>query len=157
MTAARPEPFDNGLNPFICFAIYSTNLAFSRVYKPFLDELGLTYPQYLVLVSLWSEDDQTVGGLGEKLFLESNTLTPLLKRLEALGHIERNRDPQDERQVRVRLTPKGKNLRANARCVPEGILEASGMTLDELRRLNDQVTALRARLLAAAPKDGGKI
>ncbi|MBL0929874.1 MAG: MarR family transcriptional regulator [Alphaproteobacteria bacterium] len=152
MSATRPEPFANGLNPFICFAVYSANLAFSRVYKPFLDELGLTYPQYLALVSLWAQDDQTVGELGEKLFLESNTLTPLLKRLEALGHVERNRDPADERQVRVRLTAKGKALREQARCVPEGILEASGMKLDALRALSAEITGLRERLLAADAK-----
>lgn len=152
MSAARPEIFTDGINPFICFAVYSTNLAFSRVYKPFLDELGLTYPQYLALVSLWAADDQTVGDLGEKLYLESNTLTPLLKRLEALGHIERSRDPKDERQVRVRLTAQGKALRERARCVPEGILEASGMELDALRDLGQRVTELRERLLAAAAK-----
>ncbi len=152
MPATRPEPFANGLNPFICFAVYSANLAFSRVYKPFLDELGLTYPQYLVLVLLWAEDDQTVGQLGEKLFLESNTLTPLLKRLEALGHVERNRDPQDERQVRVRLTAKGTALRERARCVPEGILEASGTELEALRKLAADITGLRERLLAADAK-----
>lgn len=152
MSAARPEPFANGLNPFICFAVYSANLAFSRVYKPFLDDLGLTYPQYLALVSLWAQDDQTVGELGEKLFLESNTLTPLLKRLEALGHVERKRDPQDERQVRVRLTAEGKALRERARCVPEGILEASGMELGALRELAAQIAALRERLLATDAK-----
>lgn len=152
MSAARPEPFANGLNPFICFAVYSANLAFSRVYKPFLEELGLTYPQYLALISLWAEDDQTVGQLGEKLFLESNTLTPLLKRLEALGHIERKRDPADERQVRVSLTAKGKALRERARCVPEGILEASGMELGALQALSAEIVALRERLIAADAK-----
>ncbi len=152
MSAALSETFDTGLNPFLCFAVYSANLAFSRVYKPFLDELGLTYPQYLALISLWAEDDQTVGELGEKLFLESNTLTPLLKRLEAFGHIERNRDPQDERQVRVRLTGKGKALRGRASCVPEGILEASGMQSGALQTLSAEITALRDRLLAADAK-----
>jgi DNA-binding MarR family transcriptional regulator len=101
---------------------------------------------------LWAEDDQTVGQLGEKLFLESNTLTPLLKRLEGLGHVERNRDPQDERQVRVRLTAKGKALRENARCVPEGILAASGTEFDALRKLSADITSLRERLLAADSK-----
>lgn len=152
MAASRPEPFANGLNPFICFAVYSANLAFSRVYRPFLDGLGLTYPQYLALVLLWAKNGQTVGQLGEKLFLESNTLTPLLKRLEALGHIERSRDPADERQVRVRLTAKGKALRERARCVPEGILEASSMKLDALHELSGRIAALRDRLLAADAK-----
>ena len=99
------------LSEFLCFAVYSASHAFNRVYKPLLDELGLTYPQYLAMVLLWERDDQTVGSLGEKLFLESSTLTPLLKRLEALGHIRRTRDPNDERQVRVRLTDKGRAIR----------------------------------------------
>src|ERR1700730_6884427 len=99
------------LGEFLCFAVYSASHAFNRVYKPLLDELGLTYPQYLVMVLLWEQDDQTVGSLGEKLFLESSTLTPLLKRLEALGHVKRTRDPVDERQGRVRLTDKGRAIR----------------------------------------------
>src|SRR5260370_37655210 len=92
------------LGEFLCFAIYSANHAFNRVYKPQLDELGLTYPQYLAMVLLWEEDDQTVGRLGEKLFLESSTLTPVFKWLEALGQVKRTRDPVESRQVRVRLT-----------------------------------------------------
>ena len=88
----------------LCFAIYSAGHAFNRIYKPLLGELGLTYPQYLVMVALWAKDDQTVGSLGEKLLLESSTLTPLLKRLEGIGYLTRTRDPADERQVRVRLT-----------------------------------------------------
>lgn len=89
------------LDDFLCFAVYSVNHAFTRVYKPLLDKLDLTYPQYLVMDLLWERDDQTVGELGKKLFLESSTLTPLLKRLQSLGHVERSRDPADERQVRV--------------------------------------------------------
>src|SRR5437764_15290881 len=84
----------------LCFAIYSAGHAFNRIYKPLLQALDLTYPQYLVMVALWSRDDQTVGSLGDKLLLESSTLTPLLKRLEAMGHLTRSRDPADERQVR---------------------------------------------------------
>src|SRR5437879_6243363 len=95
------------LDDFLCFAVYSANLAFHRVYKPLLDELGLTYPQYLVLVVLYEQDDQTVGDLGDKLFLDSSTLTPLLKRMEGVGYVTRQRDPEDERQVRIRLTPRG--------------------------------------------------
>src|SRR6185369_571566 len=96
---------DNALKPddFICFAIYSAGHAFSRVYKPLLEKLGVTYPQYLVLVALWAKDGQTVGELGEVLFLESSTLTPLLKRLEGLELVTRSRDPSEERQVRIRL------------------------------------------------------
>src|SRR5438874_8124185 len=108
MTVSTPKPGPKSedalrFSDFLCFAVYSASHAFNRVYKPLLDELGLTYPQYLVMVLLWEQDDQTVGSLGEKLFLESSTLTPLLKRLEALGQVKRNRDQVDERQVRVRL------------------------------------------------------
>ena len=98
------------LDDFLCFAIYSANLAVNRVYKPLLDQLGLTYPQYLVLVVLYEEDDQTVGRLGDKLFLDSSTLTPLLKRMESVGYVTRQRDPQDERQVRVRLTQQRRSI-----------------------------------------------
>jgi DNA-binding MarR family transcriptional regulator len=134
------------LGEFLCFAVYSASHAFNRVRKPLLDELGLTYPQYLVMVLLWEQDDQTVGSLGEKLFLESSTLTPLLKRLEALGHVKRTRDPVDERQVRVRLTDKGRAMREKARGIPDCILEASGLEIDELRRLQSELVALRTAL-----------
>jgi len=130
----------------LCFAVYSANHAFNRVYKPLLDELGLTYPQYLAMVLLWEQNDQTVGSLGEKLFLESSTLTPVLKRLEALGHVKRTRDPVDERQVRVRLTERGRALRQKARDVPGCILDASGLELDELLRLQGEIVALRSAL-----------
>jgi len=98
------------------------------------------------MVLLWEQDDQTVGSLGEKLFLESSTLTPLLKRLEALGHVKRTRDPVDERQVRVRLTDKGRAMREKARGIPDCILEASGLEIDELRRLQSELVALRTAL-----------
>jgi len=139
---------DDALNlgDFLCFAVYSANHAFNRVYKPLLDKLGLTYPQYLAMVLLWSEDNQTVGGLGEKLFLESSTLTPLLKRLEALGLVKRSRDPADERQVRVHLTDQGRALREKAVEVPPCILEASGLELEEAKRLLAEITALRNTL-----------
>lgn len=134
------------LGEFLCFAVYATGHAFNRVYKPLLDELGLTYPQYLVMVLLWERDGQTVGGLGDRLFLESSTLTPLLKRLEALGHVTRERDPADERQVRVRLTASGRALREKAREIPDCILAASGLQPEQLRRLRDDLTALREAL-----------
>ncbi|MFL6696918.1 MAG: MarR family winged helix-turn-helix transcriptional regulator, partial [Vitreoscilla sp.] len=98
------------LGDFLCFAVYSANLAYGRAYKPILDELGITYTQWITIVALWEQDEQTVGGLGEKLFLESNTLTPILKKLEALGFLVRRRDPQDERQVIVKLTDAGRAL-----------------------------------------------
>lgn len=106
------------LDNFICFALYSANHAMNRLYKPMLDELNLTYPQYLVMVTLWEEDGQTVGGIGEKLFLESSTLTPLLKRLEAAGFIQRTRSKEDERQVLIRLTSEGTALKTKAAAIP---------------------------------------
>ena len=110
-TSQTPQTDDDRKLPtFLCFAIYSANLAFGRAYKPLLDALGLTYTQYIALVALADEDGQTVGALGEKLFLESNTLTPILKKMESLGYIERRRDPADERQVRLSLTPAGRKL-----------------------------------------------
>ncbi|WEX76720.1 MarR family transcriptional regulator [Sinorhizobium numidicum] len=135
------------LDNFLCFAIYSANHAFTRVYKPLLDELELTYPQYLVMVVLWEKDDQTVGSLGEKLFLESSTLTPMLKRLEAMGYVSRVRDKADERQVRVRLTDTGRALRAKAKAVPLGIAGATEMEPAEISRLKQEIAALRASLL----------
>jgi MarR family transcriptional regulator, organic hydroperoxide resistance regulator len=134
------------LDEFLCFAVYSANHAFNRVYKPLLDKLHVTYPQYLVMVLLWEHDDQTVGELGEKLFLESNTLTPLLKRLEPLGYIKRIRDPADERQVRVRLTETGRKLRASALHVPGCILAASGLAAKKAKQLLTGITALRHSL-----------
>jgi len=134
------------LEDLACFAVYSAGHAFNRVYKPLLDELGLTYPQYLVMVSLWDKDDQTVGELGELLFLESSTLTPLLKRLEAVGYLTRSRDPSDERQVRIRLTNAGKALQRKARDVPRCILEATGLSIADLRRLHRDVSNLRQNL-----------
>jgi DNA-binding MarR family transcriptional regulator len=131
---------------FLCFAIYAASHAFTRVYKPLLDAVGLTYPQYLVMVQLWKKDDQTVGNLGDRLFLESSTLTPLLKRLEALGVLRRSRDPDDERQVRIRLTDHGRSLRHRAADIPRCIAAASGLTSGDARRLLDEMTALRKSL-----------
>ena len=134
------------LDEFLCFAVYSLNHAFTRVYKPLLDQLRLTYPQYLVMVLLWENDAQTVGDLGRRLSLKSSTLTPLLKRLEASGLVARSRDPADERQVRISSTPSGRVLRQKALDVPRCILEATGMTGDELGRLRGQIAALQATL-----------
>lgn len=134
----------------LCFAIYSAGHAFNRAYKPLLDRLGVTYPQYLVLLVLWGEDDQTVSGIGQQLYLESSTLTPLLKRLESRGLLERSRDPSDERQVRVRLTSAGKKLAHGAREVEKCITDATGSSLEELQRLKRSIEALRDRLLASA-------
>jgi len=150
-TTPDAQPGDEPkLSDFLCFAVYSASHAFNRLYKPLLDELGLTYPQYLVMVTLWERDDRTVGEIGEQLFLESNTLTPLLKRMEAAGLVSRRRDPADERQVRLRLTEDGKALLDKARRVPPCVLEATGLTSEGARSLTDQIGALRTRLSASA-------
>jgi MarR family transcriptional regulator, organic hydroperoxide resistance regulator len=134
------------LEIFLCFAVYAASHAFNRVYKPLLEEVGLTYPQYIVMVLLWERGGQTVGGLGQKLFLESNTLTPLLKRLETLGFIKRNRDPADERQVRVHLTEAGRKLRERALHIPGCILDATGLELKRAEHLLEEMGALRKAL-----------
>ncbi len=128
----------------LCFAIYAAEHAFLRVYKPVLEKLGLTYPQYLVMLVLWEQDDQTVSAIGKRLMLESNTLTPLLKRLETLGFITRTRDKADERQVRVVLTSAGRKLAQNARDVPKCVLKATGLSVESLASLKRDVDAVRA-------------
>jgi len=139
---------DLKLADFLCFAIYSANLAFGKVYRPLLDKLGLTYTQYVTVIALLEEDDQTVSGLGEKLFLESNTLTPILKKLEAMGYVERTRDAADERLVRVSLTKSGKRLRDKAAGIDLG--DACGLTNSEFTRLQKEVVRLRNNLVKAA-------
>ncbi|MDQ3204006.1 MAG: MarR family transcriptional regulator [Pseudomonadota bacterium] len=141
----KADSADLKLADFLCFAVYSTNLAFGKAYKPILEQLGLTYTQYITLVALWEQDDQTVGSLGEKLFLESNTLTPILKKLEAMGFLERQRDPADERQVRIKLTKQGREVRENQ---PEnGLEQATGLTPDEFVQLQKSVVKLRNNLV----------
>lgn len=134
------------LDDFLCFAIYSTNLAVQRLQKPVLDELGLTYLQYIVLVVLYEQDDQTVGGLGDKLFLDSSTLTPLLKRLEAMGNVTRQRDPQDERQVRVLLTPQGRSVRERAFAYRDQLVKAMALSGLEFQNLREDLVRLRDNL-----------
>src|SRR6201986_3830711 len=132
--ARKPTAADQllKLDHQICFAVYSAAHAFNRVYKPLLDRLGLTYPQYLVMLVLWERDDVPVKEIGERLFLDSGTLTPLLKRLEAADLIKRTRSTEDERQVLIALTPKGRSLKEKARAVPEGILASSACSIAEL-------------------------
>ena len=126
----------------ICFALYSAAHAMQQAYRPLLDPLGLTYPQYLVLSALWSgQEPPTVGAIGRQLQLESSTLTPLLKRLEAIGLIRRTRDTADERQVRVHLTDDGRAMQARAAHVPDCILERTGMTPQALLALRDRLRA----------------
>lgn len=141
--ADLPQP---RLDDFLCFAVYSAGHAFNRLYRPLLDRLGLTYPQYLAMIALWETDDVTVGDLGRRLGLESSTLTPLLKRLQALGLIDRVRDSQDERQVRIRLTEAGRALYAPACAVPVELAQASGMTPEEYMRIRDGLDTLRHAL-----------
>ena len=137
---------DLALDEFLCFAVYSLGHAFNRAYKPLLEALGLTYPQYVAMVVLWERDDRTVSELGDKLHLDSGTLTPLLKRLEAAGLVQRARDAEDERQVRIRLTKAGLALKEKARAIPEAILCATGRPRPELRTLNEQLLRLRDQL-----------
>lgn len=126
-----------------CFALYSASLAMTKTYKPFLDKLGLTYPQYLVMLVLWQQDDVLVKAIGEKLFLDSGTLTPLLKRLEASSLIQRTRDEADERQVRITLTKEGRALKKRAQCIPHDVLCASGQSQEVLHNLRSQLSAIR--------------
>ncbi len=130
----------------LCFALYSTSLAMTRLYKPLLDELGLTYPQYLALLVLWEKDGLTVSELGGRLFLDSGTLTPLLKRMEAAGLVSRLRDVADERRVHITLTAAGRQLRTRAEKIPGCILSAAQCPIPELVALTRQVQALRQRL-----------
>jgi MarR family transcriptional regulator, organic hydroperoxide resistance regulator len=140
------------LPDFLCFAVYSANLAFNKAYKPLFDELGLTYPQYATLVALNERSDQTVSQLGHTLFLESSTLTPMLKRLETAGYVTRQRDSEDERQVRVGLTPKGKEIFEKAFCGRQSIIEATGLDPEAFVRLQRDLIKLRDNLLAASGK-----
>jgi MarR family transcriptional regulator, organic hydroperoxide resistance regulator len=133
----------------LCFAIYSTTHAFNRVYKPLLDRLGLTYPQYLVMLVLWEQDGVTVKEIGDRLFLDSGTLTPLLKRLEATQLLRRCRSTQDERKVLISLTVHGQALKEKARPVPQAILSASACSVAELAAIKNELIALRDRLNAA--------
>jgi MarR family transcriptional regulator, organic hydroperoxide resistance regulator len=133
----------------LCFAVYSTAHAFNRAYKPLLDRLGLTYPQYLVMLVLWERDGLPVRDIGERLFLDSGTLTPLLKRMEAAELIKRTRGTEDERQVLIALTSQGQALREKARAVPKAILAASACSVSELSAMKNEIIALRDRLNAA--------
>lgn len=139
-----PVPLEDQL----CYSIYSANMAIQRAYKPLLDELGLTYPQYLVLNVLWRDDQQSVGAIADRLGLESSTLTPLLKRLEGAGLVHRARNPENERQVVVELTEKGRALRLQAGCLGEALLGFSGGTAQRLAALNADVRRLRDAIYA---------
>lgn len=132
----------------LCFALYSTSLAMTRIYKPLLAEIGLTYPQYLAMLVLWETDGLSVSELGEKLCLDSGTLTPLLKRMETGGLVTRVRAAQDERRVHISLTAAGRKLKARAALIPGCILSATQCSVPEISALTQQVQALRKRLAA---------
>jgi DNA-binding MarR family transcriptional regulator len=136
----------NKLTDFLCFAVYSANLAFGRAYRPILDKVGLTYTQYVTLVALGEEKDQTVGELGDRLFLESNTLTPILKKLETLGLVDRRRDPTDERQVRVNVTPAGRKLHRQVEGKAAGLVDATGLG-NNFGKVQQTIGRLRDNLL----------
>lgn len=140
----KTSPLDMKLSEYLCFAVYSSNLAFGKAYKPMLERLGLTYTQFITLVALWEQDGQTVGNLGEKLFLESNTLTPILKKLEAMGYVLRQRDPEDERQVRISLTKEGRKLRKE---LTEDGFPQTGLEPDDVVHMQQAIVKLRNNLI----------
>ena len=145
-TRALPSDQALLLDNQLCFAIYSASLAMTKLYKPLLEELGLTYPQYLVMLVLWEGDGLMVSELGQRLSLDSGTLTPLLKRLEASGLVSRMRDVADERRVHIHLSAAGRKLKARAADVPGCVLAASQCSIPELVQLTRQLRGLRQRL-----------
>ncbi|MGU3432254.1 MarR family winged helix-turn-helix transcriptional regulator [Actinomycetes bacterium M1A6_2h] len=143
------------LDQQVCFALYSASRATTAVYRPLLDELGITYPQYLVLLALWEQDRSTVGELGQQLALDSGTLSPLLKRLEQAGHLTRRRSTHDERRVEIHVTDTGSALRERARALPECLFAASGLTetdMNDLARLLRRMTGSLRESVALSPK-----
>jgi DNA-binding MarR family transcriptional regulator len=145
MSAAAP------LDSQLCFSLYAASMAVNRTYKPLLDRLGITYPQYLVLLALWEQDARTVGAIAARLRLESSTVTPLVKRLEAGGLVTRTRKPEDERQVQVHLTKRGAAMQEECGCLAEALIERSGMAGKRLAALNKDVQALRDALTETRP------
>ncbi len=140
--------FPTTLDEQLCFALYSTSLAMTKAYKPLLERLSLTYPQYLAMLVLWESDELAVKDIAARLQLDSATVTPLLKRLEALGYVERVRSSRDERVVHARLTERGSALRAEARSVPADLYCAMRQTPDFLVQLHQDLLQLRAALAA---------
>jgi DNA-binding MarR family transcriptional regulator len=143
---AALKPTWLALDHQLCFALYSASLAMTKLYKPLLAPLGLTYPQYLVMLVLWEGDGPTVSQVGERLALDSGTLTPLLKRLQTAGLIQRQRDSADERRVLLQLTPQGRELRSRALAVPTQVAQASGCELSELGALTARLRTLRQQI-----------
>ncbi|BDB18578.1 MarR family transcriptional regulator [Pseudomonas sp. MAFF 301514] len=146
----NPDPCESlMLDNQLCFALHSTSLLMTKVYKPLLQALGLTYPQYLAMMVLWEEDGLTVGEISSRLLTDPGSLTPLLKRLEAEGVLSRTRSREDERVVVVELTDAGRALQDKAMGIPQCILGASGLELEQLRKLQSDLIALRANLQAS--------
>ena len=137
----------------LCFSLYATSMAINRAYKPLLDAMGITYPQYLVLSVLAENGEQTISAIAERLDLEPSTITPLVKRLEHAGFLSRRRNPRDEREVQVALTARGKRLHDESGCLTETLLRRSGMTVGEIISLNERIQLLRRALVA---DDGGR-
>ncbi|WP_246039808.1 MarR family winged helix-turn-helix transcriptional regulator [Sulfitobacter sabulilitoris] len=148
----QPHPLDP--NDMLCFDVYTLQQAFGRIYKPLLDPLGLTYPQYLVMVLLWQGHPVTVGQIGARLGLDSSTLTPVIKRLEKAGLVRRDRDAQDERRVLVTPTREGREMQRRAAAVPGCVAAATGMSEAHISALRDQIAGLRAALRAASDRAG---
>ncbi len=142
MSASQTVPLDNQL----CFSLYAASIAINRLYKPMLDEMGITYPQYLVLSALGEQDGRTVGGIAERLALESSTITPPVKRMEEAGLVTRKRSTVDERQVHVWLTDAGRKVLVKSNCLGQALVERSGMDLKQFDAFNEQAKALRAAL-----------
>ena len=146
MSEQQQFPIPPSLDDHICLGIYTASLAIQRTYKPLLDEMGITYPQYLVLNLLWAEDGQTVGSIARELSLELSTITPVLKRLEAAGFVTRVRNPENEREVITSLTLKGQDLRFNAGCIASELLNNSDLSVKKISEINKAVRILRDNL-----------
>ena len=148
------EPDQLSLEQHLCFSVYSANIAINRAYRPVLDRLGITYPQYLIMSALWESDGQAIGAIAERLSLDSSTITPSVKRLETAGLVTRRRNPEDERQVIVSLTNAGRNLQADSRCLTDTLLHQSGLPVAHIIRLNEEISALRDALARNDPGAG---
>lgn len=146
MTNRQSYPIPPSLDDHVCLGVYTASLAIQRTYKPLLDTMGITYPQYLVLNLLWAEDAQTVGSIARELMLELSTITPVLKRLEASGFVTRLRNPENEREVITSLTSKGQDLRFNAGCIASELLHKSNLSVKQISEINKAVRVLRDNL-----------
>jgi MarR family transcriptional regulator, organic hydroperoxide resistance regulator len=144
--AAMPDRNSIPLDNQLCFALYSTEIAVHRLFKPLLDARGITYPQYLVLCVLWERDGRTISAISDRLFLEASTITPLVQRLERAGLVARDRSPEDERQVFVRVTKKGLALASEMNCLAGALQARSGMSAAQILSLNEKLKSFRDTL-----------